>query len=46
LEEEINLRKVQSDGIIYQSSTYPSPKDAASKIKGHLAFWKGIEITE
>jgi uncharacterized protein (DUF427 family) len=25
--------------------TYPSPKDAAKKIAGYLAFWKGVEIT-
>lgn len=25
---------------------YPSPSDAASQIKGHLAFWKGVEISE
>jgi uncharacterized protein (DUF427 family) len=23
---------------------YPEPKDAASNIKDHVAFWKGIEI--
>ena len=25
--------------------TYESPKDAAANIKGHLAFWKGVEVT-
>jgi len=24
--------------------TYPEPKEAASQIKDHVAFWKGIEI--
>jgi uncharacterized protein (DUF427 family) len=26
--------------------TYPEPKDAAREIKDHVAFWKGIEVTE
>ncbi len=25
---------------------YPNPKDAASEIKNHVAFWKGVEVTE
>lgn len=25
---------------------YPSPKDAASQIKDHVAFWKGVKIVE
>ncbi len=25
---------------------YPEPSDLASHIKGHVAFWKGVEITE
>jgi uncharacterized protein (DUF427 family) len=25
---------------------YPSPKDAAANIKDHVAFWKGVQITE
>ena len=23
---------------------YPTPKDAAKKIAGHVAFWKGVKI--
>jgi uncharacterized protein (DUF427 family) len=23
---------------------YPEPKDAASNIKGHVAFWKGVTV--
>lgn len=23
---------------------YPEPKDAASEIKDHVAFWKGVEV--
>ncbi len=26
--------------------TYPEPKEAASEIRGHVAFWKGVEVTE
>lgn len=25
---------------------YPAPNDAASQIKDHVAFWKGVEISE
>jgi len=25
---------------------YPEPSDAAQEIKGMVAFWKGVEITE
>jgi uncharacterized protein (DUF427 family) len=25
---------------------YPEPKEAASHIKDHVAFWKGVEIVE
>ncbi len=25
---------------------YPDPKEKAKAIKGHIAFWKGVEITE
>jgi uncharacterized protein (DUF427 family) len=25
---------------------YPAPKDAAKEIKDHVAFWRGVEITE
>ncbi|MBT4131790.1 MAG: DUF427 domain-containing protein, partial [Candidatus Marinimicrobia bacterium] len=23
---------------------YPDPSDAAQPIKGHIAFWKGVEV--
>lgn len=23
---------------------YPEPKDAAKQIKGHVAFWKGVQV--
>ncbi|MHB1712436.1 MAG: DUF427 domain-containing protein [Acidimicrobiales bacterium] len=25
---------------------YPDPKDAAKEIAGHVAFWRGVEVTE
>ena len=25
---------------------YPEPKSAAAEIKGHVAFWKGVDIVE
>lgn len=25
--------------------TYPTPKDAAKNIAGHVAFWRGVEVT-
>jgi uncharacterized protein (DUF427 family) len=25
---------------------YPSPKDAAKEIKDHVAFWRGVKVTE
>ncbi|MEM6516207.1 MAG: DUF427 domain-containing protein [Bacteroidota bacterium] len=25
---------------------YPDPKEAAKNIQNHVAFWKGVEITE
>ncbi|MGB6036243.1 MAG: DUF427 domain-containing protein [Cryomorphaceae bacterium] len=25
---------------------YPEPKDAASAIKDHVAFWRGVEVAE
>ena len=25
---------------------YPSPKDAAKSITGHVAFWKGVQVSD
>ncbi len=25
---------------------YPDPKEAAAEIKGHIAFWKGVQVIE
>jgi uncharacterized protein (DUF427 family) len=32
--------KVNSDA----AWSYPEPKEAAGNIKGHVAFWKGVDI--
>ena len=32
--------KVNKDAAWY----YPEPKDAASNIQGHIAFWKGVQV--
>jgi uncharacterized protein (DUF427 family) len=36
------------DGEVNQDAAwyYPSPKDAVRAIQGHVAFWKGVEITD
>lgn len=36
---EVDGRSLQ-DGAWY----YPDPKDAAMKIKDHVAFWKGVQV--
>jgi uncharacterized protein (DUF427 family) len=33
--------QVNSDAAWY----YPEPKDAARNITGHIAFWKGVQVT-
>jgi len=33
---------VNKDAVWY----YPEPKEAAANIKGHVAFWKGVKVTE
>ena len=39
---------IKVDGDINQNAAwyYPSPKDAAKQIKDHVAFWKGVQVTE
>jgi len=39
---------IQVGGATNQGAAwyYQSPKDAAAEIKNHVAFWKGVEITE
>lgn len=37
---------VDVDGDINQDAAwyYPEPKDAASEIRGRIAFWKGVQV--
>ncbi len=39
---------IQVDGETNPNAAwyYPEPKDAAKQIKDHVAFWKGVEVTE
>ena len=34
--------KTNTDAAWY----YPEPKEAANTIKNHVAFWKGVQVTE
>jgi uncharacterized protein (DUF427 family) len=44
---EASYYHVEVDGVRNKDAAwyYPEPKDAAKKIKGYVAFWKGIEVT-
>jgi uncharacterized protein (DUF427 family) len=33
---------LNADAVWY----YPEPKEAAAQIKGRVAFWKGVKVTE
>lgn len=39
---------VEVDGQVNADAawTYPEPKDAAAEIKGRVAFWKGVVVTD
>jgi uncharacterized protein (DUF427 family) len=39
---------IEVDGGVNEDAAwiYPKPSDAAKEITGHVAFWKGVEITE
>lgn len=38
---------ISVDGEINNDAAwyYPAPKDAAKQIKDHVAFWRGVEVT-
>ncbi len=38
--------KVREDVNNDAAWTYPEPKEKASEIKNHVAFWKGVQVTE
>ena len=45
---EASYYDVEVDGETNKDAAwyYPEPKDAASNIKGYIAFWNGVEIEE
>lgn len=45
---EASYYDVTVDGNVLEDGAwyYPSPKEAALFMKGHVAFWKGVEVVE
>jgi uncharacterized protein (DUF427 family) len=45
---EANYYDIVVDGKANNGAAwyYPNPKPAAKNIKGHVAFWNGVEVTE
>jgi uncharacterized protein (DUF427 family) len=41
-----SYKSVEVDGQVNLDAAwyYPAPKDAAEEIKGHFAFWNGVQI--
>lgn len=41
-------KHLKVEGQINQDAmwTYEQPKEAAGQIKGHVAFWRGVEVVE
>ncbi len=39
---------IEVDGEINKDAAwfYPEPKEKAKQIKDHIAFWRGVEVTE
>lgn len=39
---------LEVDGAVNADAAwyYPTPSDAAQPIKGHIAFWKGVQVKE
>jgi uncharacterized protein (DUF427 family) len=44
---EASYYDVVVDGEVNKDAAwyYPDPKDAAKNITGHIAFWKGVEVS-
>lgn len=44
---EASYLDVVVDGEVFADAAwyYPEPKDAAAEIAGHVAFWKGRDVT-
>jgi len=45
---EASYYHLEVEGSINENAAwyYPEPKDAASEIKNHIAFWKGVDVSE
>ena len=45
---EASYYDIEVDGEVNKNAAwyYPEPSKAASQIKGHVAFWNGVSITE
>ncbi len=43
---QANYYNLEVDGKVNENAAwfYPEPKDAARKIKDHVAFWKGVDV--
>ena len=44
---EANYYSIEVEGETNKDAawTYKNPKDAAKEIAGHVAFWKGVEVS-
>ena len=45
---EASYYDIVVDGEINKDAawTYPAPKDAARQIRDHVAFWRGVQVSE
>lgn len=45
---EASYYSLEVDGESNQDAawTYPEPKEAAANIRGHVAFWRGVTVTD
>ena len=45
---ETTYYNVEVDGEVSEAGAweYKEPKEAAKKIKDHIAFWRGVEVSE
>jgi uncharacterized protein (DUF427 family) len=45
---EASYYTIVVDGEVNKDAAwyYPSPKDAAQEIKDHVAFWRGVEVSD
>ncbi|MEX0721555.1 MAG: DUF427 domain-containing protein [Balneolaceae bacterium] len=45
---EASYYTIEVDGVTNENAAwfYPEPKEAASQIKDHVAFWNGVKVEE